>query len=65
MDLIFGLVDIVEKLIGALETHTHLGSPAAVMNPSPDFISQLPDLKQSVKKIKDGLTDIQSSIHIS
>jgi len=64
-DLLFGTIDVLIDLFNLLSTHKHLGTPASVLDPTPDFVSKLKEVETKIKKIQDELKEIQSpSIHI-
>ena len=64
-DLLYGLIDAVKQLTLALKTHKHLGSPAMVLDPQPDFIQAVTTIEQTITQIQDGLGNISSpKVHI-
>jgi len=49
----------------ALKTHKHLGSPALVLAPQPDFVQTVTTIEQTITQIQDGLGKISSpKVHI-
>jgi MinD-like ATPase involved in chromosome partitioning or flagellar assembly len=60
IDLMTGVIGLIEELHTALKSHMHLGTPASVLSPDQITVQKIDQISQSLQELKDKLETISS-----